>query len=180
MLLFSGKRIKTPERGLLSMHPLVDVLEGRSLFTGAAHDGVVDIEAVIEAPASPRGRSPWSVQTIEPKAVVDAPPTTDLAIRHAPGQIQVKPTATGSAFGDETVIGDSDQTLFANVIWDRRGRFDPVPMPTDEQIAAARAARDAAEVDVSSADFAQGRSLTGAMNPFLVMKAPQVAHLFAA
>src|SRR3954447_20740259 len=61
---FSGRRIKRPEQGLLSMHPFVDVLEGRNLFTATLHDGALHVTAVIDAPANEDGPSPWSDEPI--------------------------------------------------------------------------------------------------------------------
>ncbi|HEX8912582.1 MAG TPA: hypothetical protein VF796_09515 [Humisphaera sp.] len=187
--MFSGRRIKAPERGLLAMHPFVDVLEGRSLFSAVAHDGVVDVDAVVDVPAREGAGSPWSTRAIGSGAAVEADDddgTAALVVRTTPGQVEVKPATPGSAFASGRTIGDTNQTLFENVVWDRRGKLEPVPLPTDEQIAAARAAgtgRTYYEPDESGntdSPFATGRTLTGAMAPYLTMRAPQVAHLFAA
>jgi hypothetical protein len=187
-MLFSARRIKTPERGLLAMHPFVDVLEGRSLFTASAVDGVLAVDAVVDVPNRDSAASPWSTEPIDAAPATDGPlDDTDVLIaRTTPGAVVLKPNTTGSAFSSERTIGDTDETLFGNVVWDRRGRYEPQPLPTEEQIAAARAdstgrtffAADDGGIDASP--FASDRPLTGAMSPYLTMRAHQVEHLFAA
>lgn len=171
---FSAKRIKTPSRGLLSMHPFVDVLEGRNLFTATAHDGLLDIGQLVDGPASDHAVSPWSNTTIGDAAGDDAivDPAVALARQTTPHQFGLKPETSGAPFSDRT-IGDSPWALFGNALHDRRGKFDPQPLPTDEQIAAARAADEGEPV------FATGRTLSGAMAPFMTMAMTQGNHPFA-
>ncbi len=172
---FSLKKIKAPTRGLLSMHPFVDVLEGRSLFTATAHDTVLAIECTIDAAPPEHAVSPWSNQTIGGEAVdVVEAPATALARQTAPHHFELKPE-THSSFSDST-IGDGGWALFGNALHDRRGRFESQPIPSDEAIAAAREARSTG-VDTA---FSDGRSLSGAMAPFLTMSVAQENHPFAA
>lgn len=171
---FSVKRIKTPSKGLLSMHPFVDVLEGRNLFTAVAHDGNLEIAQLVDGPASEHVTSPWSntaiADTADDDVIVDA--GAALARQTTPHHFELKPETSDAPFSDRT-IADTPWALFGNALHDRRGRFEPQEIPTDEQIAAARAA------DTGGPVFATGRSLNGAMAPFMTMSAAQQNHPFA-
>jgi hypothetical protein len=149
-LFFSGRRIKTPERGLLALHPFVDVLEGRSLFTATAHDGVMDVTAVVDAPAGEGTPTPWSTEYIDQRsaaataageaAAAGTGGLGELLVATTPGRIELEFGTSGSAFSFAGTIGDTSQTLFGNALWDRRGRVDAPPLPTDAQVAVAREA----------------------------------------
>lgn len=172
----TSRRIKAPQRGLLTLHPLVDVLEGRSLFTATAHDGVLAVESVVVAPPPAATLSPWSaraIRTAESAAAED--PVTAVAGRGTPAVVELRPETTGATFG-ATTIGDSPWALFGNALHDRRGSFFPRPLPTAEQI---EAAGNASTDDLTLA-LAGGRSITGAMMPFLTMAADHARHPFAA
>ena len=156
------------------MHPFVDVLEGRSLFTASAHDGVLDIKQFVDVPASDHATSPWSNTAIggadDAEIIVD--PATALARQTTPHQFELKPETSGAPFS-ESSIDDTPWALFGNALHDRRGRFESQPIPGDEEIAAAR------ESDAGEPIFATGRSLGGAMAPFLTMSVTQQNHPFA-
>lgn len=171
---FSLKRIKAPSKGLLSMHPFVDVLEGRNLFTGSAHDGILDVQQVVDARSSEVRAMPWSANTIadETDAIVVDSPATALVRQTTPHQFELKPETSGTAFS-ESSIDDTPWALFGNALHDRRGTFEPQPLPTEEQIAAARNA------DTGDVVFSTARSMTGAMAPFLTMSITQQNHPFA-
>jgi hypothetical protein len=178
-LSFSGRRIKTPERGLLAMHPFVDVLEGRSLFTATAHDGVLDVTAVADAPAGEATEASWSTEYIDGESAAAAADDDGLAgllAATTPSRIELDAETTGSAFADAGPIGDTGQTLFGNIQWDRRGRAESPPLPTDAQLAAARQTLPAGPTHGST--FHAGRTLTGAMRPYLMMTAAQANHPF--
>src|SRR5688572_17030223 len=105
----SGRRIKAPERGLLAIHPFVDVLEGRSLFTATAHDGVMDVTGVVDVPGADEAISPWSNEPIVSGAAeseVDEAGVGRLLATTTPPQIELKPQTSGSAFAADTTIGD--------------------------------------------------------------------------
>lgn len=173
---FSGRRIKRPEQGLLALHPFVDVLEGRNLFTATLHDGTLNVTAVIDAPAADDTPSFWSDQPITTgDAATDeaAGGLHELLTTTTPGHIALAHGVTGSAFASDTLIGDNDSTLFGNALYDRRGRFDQQPLPTDEQLAAARVNMNADN------PFRAGRPLTGAMRPYLTMTVEHETHPFA-
>ena len=172
---FSLKRIKTPTRGLLSMHPFVDVLEGRSLFTAAAHDGLLEIKQVVDVPSSEHSLSPWSSTSIgtDLSADVIEDPALELARQTSPHQFELKPDTTDAAFST-AAIDDSPWALFGNALHDRRGRYEPQEIPSDEAIAAAR---DSTVPD--DPVFATARSMSGAMAPFMTMTAAQQNHPFA-
>ena len=176
----SVRRIKAPERGLLAMHPFVDVLEGRSLFTATAHDGVMDVTLVVDATPAEEGASPWSNEPITAADSYEQPGDAGLGqllAETTPGRIELKPQTSGSAFAADTTIGDSEWTLFGNALHDRRGQHDPFDVPTDEQIAAAREKLVEAGEGTGVA-FALGRPMTGAMAPFLTMSVEQANHPF--
>jgi hypothetical protein len=173
---FSGRRIRTPEQGLLAMHPFVDALEGRSLFTATVHAGVLHVEAVVDVPARAELASPWSTQEIAPAATPPDDEPRELSEATTPDVIELKPGTTGSAFAD-TTIGDTTRTLFGNVLHDRRGRFELQPLPSDDEIAEARHERTATR-DAAS-PFNTGRRLTGAMMPFLTTSVEASNHPFA-
>jgi hypothetical protein len=173
---FSGRRIRTPEQGLLAMHPFVDALEGRSLFTATLHAGVLHVEAVVDVPARAELTSPWSTQQIAPAAGPPDDEPRDLLEVTTPDVIELKPGTTGSAFAD-TMIGDTTRTLFGNALHDRRGRYDPQPLPSDDEIAEAR--HDLAATKGTASPFNTGRRLTGAMMPFLMMSVDATDHPFA-
>src|SRR5688572_31489951 len=121
---FSFKKIKAPSRGLLSMHPFVDVLEGRSLFTATAHETVLAIESTVDAAPPEHAISPWSSTTMGSEAVdVVEAPATALARQTTPHQFELKPETTHSSFSSST-IGDGAWALFGNALHDRRGRFE--------------------------------------------------------
>jgi hypothetical protein len=171
---FSGRRIKKPEQGLLAMHPFADVLEGRSMFTATLHDGMLDVTAVVDA--APGEDSPWSNEPVvaEDLSAEDAAGSLGQFLANTtPGHIALKSGTVGSVFASDTLIGDSASTLFGNAFHDRRGRFDPQPLPSDEQIAAARANM------VEGSPFCEGRPLTGAMRPYLTMTVQHETHPFA-
>lgn len=171
---FSRKRIKTPEHGLLALHPFVDVLEGRSLFTATAHDSVLDIQQLVDRPTSDYAISAWSNSSITAASsdtVDDA--GTALARRTTPHQFELKAETADAPFST-LAIDDTPWSLFGHGLHDRRGRFESREIPSDKAIAAARAdASDNAEI------FAANRSMTGAMAPFLTMKVSQQNHPFA-
>src|SRR2546423_5492322 len=115
----SGRRIKAPERGLLAMHPFVDVLEGRSLFTATAHDGVMNVTAVIDAAPSDDAASPWSSEPIVARTPAEGANQTGLRRLLAdttPARIELKPQTSGLAFAADTTIGDTALTLFGNAL----------------------------------------------------------------
>lgn len=184
MVLFSGRRIAAPERGLLAMHPFVDVLEGRSLFTATAHDGVLDVTAVVDAPPGEAAASPWSVLPVSADAQ-GGPPQVDAAdglgtllAATTPPRIELRPGTAGSAFAGEVTIGDSPATLFGHGLHDRRGRDECPALPSPGQVAAARAA--GSPVGGGNSPFSIGRPLTGAMRPYLTMAVEQADELFVA
>jgi hypothetical protein len=175
----SVRRIKAPERGLLAMHPFVDVLEGRSLFTATAHDGVMDVTLVLDASPAEDAVSPWSNEPITAGESIDTPEDgalSQLLAQTTPGRIELKPQTSGSAFAADTTIGDTAWTLFGNALWDRRGQHDPFDVPTDEQITAARIKHLDADEDESP--FVLGRPMTGAMAPYLMMSVEHADHPF--
>jgi len=170
---FSLKRIKRPACGLLAMHPFVDVLEGRDLFTATAHDGMLDVCHFIDGPVSAHAQSPWSeLEVVDAEEAADPDPTTALALRTASHQFELKASASDSTFC-ASVIDDSPWALFGNALHDRRGPHQSLPIPDEAELAAAR------QRDAGPAVFAGGRSLTGAMAPFLTMKITQGNHPFA-
>lgn len=176
---FSGRRIKTPEQGLLAMYPFVDVLEGRSLFTATALDGVLCIQETIDAAPGEEAISPWSTLLIDQTgdaqdASADADDLGRLISQTTPGHIELKPETSQATFGD-TQIGDTGESLFGNALHDRRGRFAQQALPTDQQIAEARTHRGDDEKPI----FSTGRAFTGAMRPYLTMTAAQTDHVFA-
>ena len=184
-LAFSGRRIKSPERGLLSMHPFVDVLEGRSLFTATAHAGAMEVTAVVDVRQTDDTGNPWSAEYIAPTGEAsnesdpfDAGTAAGLVAATTPGRIDLEVGTTGSAFAVAGPIGDTDQTLFGNALWDRRGRGESARLPTDAELAAAR--ETLGSTGVAGTSFRDGRSLTGAMRPYLTMSADQTNHPFAA
>jgi hypothetical protein len=172
---FSGRRIKRPEKGLLSMHPFVDVLEGRNLFTATLQDGVLNVHAVIDAPASDDTPSFWSQEPItadDLSADDSGGGLSELLATTTPNVIELGHGVAASAFATDTIIGDDAQTLFGNALYDRRGRFEQQPLPSDEQIAAARE-------NMADSPFRAGRPLTGAMAPYLTMTVHHETHPFA-
>ena len=182
--MFSAKKIKTPDRGLLAMHPFVDALEGRSLFTATAHDGLLEVAQVQQVGPGTTYQSPWSEHAIAPAADALPCPVTTLARLNAPARIEIQSAPSATTFSEGNCIGDGQQTLFENVNWDRRKAWEPAPLPTQEMLDAARAARRDSLADLTtgaSGDaFCDRRAFTGAMRPYLTVRAPQVAHLFAA
>lgn len=98
-------------------------------------------------------------------------PATTLARQTTPHQFELKPETNGATFS-ESSIDDTPWALFGNALHDRRGRFEPQPIPSDAEIAAAR------DADKGEPVFSTGRTLGGAMAPFLTMSVAQQNHPF--
>lgn len=180
-MVFSSRQINTPSRGVFSMHPFVDVLEGRSFLCATVHEGVFAVEA-LDATSAPR-----------PAAAEATPAETDglravefdagaarpglLLSDGAPAHVVVGVGDDEGVFSTAPITG-GDETLFANVFRDRRGAPAPLALPAPPITDLATSAQPATDAPPST-PFYGGRAMNGAMRPFISMTVPGRGAAFA-
>lgn len=145
----------------MGLHPFVDVLEGRELLSGSIEDGVFTSGRASE-PAGPVAETSAPAYGVDGSSffagvaqlAIQAHASTVPADDHMPPVMDARPA--GSTFSS-TAIAEGDAALFANQFHDRRGRT------------AQRLNVEPERAEASATTFRQGRSLTGAMRPFVTM-----------
>src|SRR5436853_291341 len=118
-MLFSSRRIRGPRQGMLGMHPLVDVLEGRSFLCATLHDGVVAVEDPTGDAGKPDQLLTQDQETGHPSCFSrEEKRNVLLAEDGAPVQV-VLPWQQERAVFSRSSIDEGGETLFANLFHDR-------------------------------------------------------------
>lgn len=151
---FSARRIATPGKGILALHPLVDVLEGRRFMSASVHDGVLTIDADDDDQSlhadAPRNEMPLHGDRVDDDGAPEMVVMDDAA----------------SVFSDRS-IDASAEVMFSNLFHNRRGRPAPLALPAPEQIAQEG---DETSDESESQDRFASRPLGGTMRPYLVAR----------